>query len=109
MAPTIQGVKTYALDRQRPFFPSVPAEADCLFAVAAGVHVFIQGRAYTVSWLVCVQIKVMLQQPLTCDSSLMLPTCFPLLPAPLPSTSINFDFAQSSAELPVCTEQITTA
>ena len=29
------------------------------------------------SWLVGVQIKVMLQQPLTCDSSPMLPTCFP--------------------------------
>ena len=26
---------------------SAEAEAGCLFAVAAGVHVFIQGRAYT--------------------------------------------------------------
>ena len=38
-----------------------------------------QRRAYTVSWLVGVQIKVMLQQPLTCGSSSMLPTCFPQL------------------------------
>ena len=29
------------LGGQRPFSPSVPAEAGCLFAVAAGVHVFI--------------------------------------------------------------------
>ena len=28
------------LGRQRPFPPSVPAEAGCLFAVAAGVHVY---------------------------------------------------------------------
>ena len=28
-------------ERQRPFPPSVPAEAGCLFTVAAGVHVFI--------------------------------------------------------------------
>ena len=39
-------------ERQRPLSPSVPVEAGCLFTVAAGVHVFIQGRAYTVSWLV---------------------------------------------------------
>ena len=32
----------------------------------------------TVFWLL--QIKVMLQQPLTCDSSFMLPTCFPYSP-----------------------------
>ena len=34
----MEGVKTCALGRQRPFFPSVPAEAGCLFAAAAGVH-----------------------------------------------------------------------
>ena len=28
-------------ERQRPFPPSVPAEAGCLLAVVAGVHVFI--------------------------------------------------------------------
>ena len=38
MTPIIYGVKTCALGRQRPFSPSVPAEAGCLFAVAAGVH-----------------------------------------------------------------------
>ena len=38
----------------------------------------------TVSWLVGVQIKVMLQQPLTCGSSSMLPTCFPSTPHPTP-------------------------
>ena len=31
--------------RQRPFSPSVPAEAGCLFAAAAGVHVFISGES----------------------------------------------------------------
>ena len=29
----------------RPFSPSVLAEAGCLFAVAAGVHVFISGES----------------------------------------------------------------
>ena len=42
----------------------------------------------TVSWLAGVQIKVMLQQPLTCGSSSMLPTCFPQLPTPLPYTCL---------------------
>ena len=47
----------------------------------------IQERAYTVSWVV--QIKVVLQQPLTCDSSFMLPTCFPHSPPHSPTfTSI---------------------
>ena len=41
MAPITQGVKTCAQGQQRPFSPSVPAEAGCLFAAAAGVHVFI--------------------------------------------------------------------
>ena len=40
-----KGVKTCALGRQRPFSPSVPAEAGCLFTVAAGVHVFITGES----------------------------------------------------------------
>jgi len=31
--------------RQRPFSPSVPAGAGCLFTVAAGVHVFISGES----------------------------------------------------------------
>ena len=31
--------------RQRPFPPSVPAEAGCLFTVAADVHVFITGES----------------------------------------------------------------
>ena len=31
--------------RQRPFSPSVPAEAGCLFAVAACVHAFISGES----------------------------------------------------------------
>ena len=41
------------LGRQRPFSPSVHAEAGCLFAVAAGVHVFISGESlhcFLVSW-----------------------------------------------------------
>ena len=45
MAPIIWGVETCALGRQCPFFPSVPAEAACLFAVAVGVHVFITGES----------------------------------------------------------------
>ena len=60
MAPIIQGVKICVLGRQRPFPPSVPAEAGCLFTVAAVFMCSSQGRAYTVSWLVGVQIKVML-------------------------------------------------
>ena len=43
------------LGRQRPFSPSVPAEAGCLFTAAAGVHVFITGESLEVViflWLV---------------------------------------------------------
>ena len=53
MAPIIEGVKTCVLGRQRPFSPSVPAEAGCLFAVAAGVHVFISEESlhcFLVGW-----------------------------------------------------------
>ena len=59
MAPIVSGVKTCALGRQRPFSPSVPAEAGCLFAAAAGVHVFISGESLH-CFLVGVQIEVML-------------------------------------------------
>ena len=45
MAPIIRNVKTCALGQQHPFSPSVPAEAGCLFAVAACVHVFISGES----------------------------------------------------------------
>ena len=41
------------LGRQRPFSPGVPAEAGCLFTVAAGVHVFISGQSlqcFLVGW-----------------------------------------------------------
>ena len=38
-------VKQHENKRQRPFSPSVPAEAGCLFTVAAGVHVFITGES----------------------------------------------------------------
>ena len=41
------------LGRQRPFSPSVPAEAGCLFTAAAGVHVFISGESlhcFLVGW-----------------------------------------------------------
>ena len=41
MAPIIEGVKTCVLGQQHPFPPSAPAEAGCLFAVVASVHVFI--------------------------------------------------------------------
>ena len=33
------------LTQQRPFSPSVPSEAGCLFAVAASVHVFTSGES----------------------------------------------------------------
>ena len=45
MGPIIYGVKSCVLGQQRPFSPSVPAEAGCLFIVAAGVHVFISGES----------------------------------------------------------------
>ena len=45
MAPIIYGVKSCVLGLKHPFSPSVPAEAGCLFAVAAGVHVFISGES----------------------------------------------------------------
>ena len=38
MAPIISNVKMCALGQQQPFSHSVPAEAGCLFAVAACVH-----------------------------------------------------------------------
>ena len=38
MAPIIYCVKSCVLGRQRPFSPSVPAEAGCLFTVAASIH-----------------------------------------------------------------------
>ena len=53
MAPIIESVKTCALGRQRPFSPSVPAEAGCLSV--AGVHVFVSGESLLVViflWLV---------------------------------------------------------
>ena len=39
--------------RQRPFPPSVPAEAGCLFTVAAGIHVFVSRESlhcFLVGW-----------------------------------------------------------
>ena len=40
-----EDIKQKQNERQRPFSPSVPAEAGCLFTVAAGVHVFISGES----------------------------------------------------------------
>ena len=57
MAPITLGVKTCALGWQRPFSSSVPAEAGCL-SVRLVFMCSSQGRAYTVSWLVGVQIKL---------------------------------------------------
>ena len=66
-------------------FPPVSLQRQVVCLLLRPVFMFSsQGRAYTVSWLVGVQIKVMLQQPLTCGSSSMLPTCFPLTPHPTP-------------------------
>ena len=53
MAPIILGVKSCVLGQQRPFSPCVPAEAGCLFTVAAGVYVFISGESlhcFLVGW-----------------------------------------------------------
>ena len=54
MALIIWSVKTCALLPPRPLSPSVPAEAGRLlvWAVARAPMRLIQGRAYTVSWLV---------------------------------------------------------
>ena len=41
---------------------------------------YLFSRAYTVSWLVQIKVMLYLQQLLTCDSSSMLPTCFPYSP-----------------------------
>ena len=41
---------------------------------------YLFSRAYTVSWLVQIKVMLYLQQPLTRDSSSMLPTCFPYSP-----------------------------
>ena len=55
-------------------FPPVSLQRQVVCLLLRPVFMcFHQGRAYTVSWLVGVQIKVMLQQPLTCGSSSMLP------------------------------------
>ena len=43
--PQLSKVLKVVLGRQRPFSPGVPAEAGCLFTVAAGVHVFISGES----------------------------------------------------------------
>ena len=87
MALIIWSVKICALGPQRPLSPSPPGTAEAghlsVWAVTWVPMHLIQGRAYTVSWLV--QIKVMLQQPLTCDSSFMLPTCFPHSPPRSPT------------------------
>ncbi len=40
-----ENIKQKQNERQRPFSHSVPAEAGCLFTVAAGVHVFISGES----------------------------------------------------------------
>ena len=60
MALIIQSVKTCALGPPRPLSASVPAKAGGLFvsAVIWAPMLLVQGRAYTVSWLVW--IKVML-------------------------------------------------
>ena len=60
MAPVIEGVKTCAVGRQRPFSPvSLQRQVVCL-SVRLVFMCSSQGRAYTVFWLVGVQIKVML-------------------------------------------------
>ena len=48
-----EDIKQKQNERQRPFSPIVPAEAGCLFAIAAGVHVFISGESlhcFLVGW-----------------------------------------------------------
>ena len=55
MAPIIESFKTCALGRQRPFSPSVPAVAAGRQFELLPMHL-IQGRAYTVSWLVQIRL-----------------------------------------------------
>ena len=60
MAQLSKALKVVCWAGSVPFPPvSLQRQVVCL-TVAAGVHVFSSGRAYTVSWLVGVQIKVML-------------------------------------------------
>ena len=87
MAPIIKGVKSCVLGRQRPFSPSVPAEAGCLFTVAAGVHVFISGErlhCFLVGW--CTDKSYVIATSdlwLFIHASNLLPV---ILPTPLPYT-----------------------
>ena len=46
---------------------------------------YLFSRVYTVSWLVQIKVMLYLEQPLTCDSSSMLPTCFPYSPLSSPT------------------------
>ena len=88
MAPIIWGVKTCALGRQRPFSPSVPAEAGCLFAVAACVHEFISGESLHCFLAGANKGYVIATSDLWLfiHASNLLPS----LPTPLPYTNINY-------------------
>ena len=58
-------------------FPPVSLQRQVVYLLLQPVFMCSSlGRAYTVSWLVYIKVMIMLQQPLTCDSLLMLPTCF---------------------------------
>ena len=58
-------------------FPPVSLHRQVVYLLLQPVFVCSSlGRAYTVSWLVYIKVMIMLQQPLTFDSLLMLPTCF---------------------------------
>ena len=93
MATIIEGVKTCVLGRQRLFSPSVPAEAGCLFAVAASVHVFISGESlhcFLVGW--CTNKSYVIA---TSDLWLFFhaSNLLPSLPTPLPYTNLTVTFS----------------
>ena len=86
-----------SLQRQSSFAPSVPAKAaGCLLAVTAGVHMC----SSLLCFLVGVKIKVMLLQPLTCDSSFMLPTCFPYSPPRSPTDIYKVNHSNNNEKNP---------
>ena len=88
----VSKVKTCALGPPRPLSPTVPTVAG---------RQLVRAAASVCTWLFLAQcrsgeslhcflvgvIKILLQQPLTCDSSSMFPICFPHSPPRSPTTA----------------------
>ena len=77
--------------------PTPTSPTGVVWSCCLGALCQIQGRAYTVSWLV--QIKVKLQQPLTCDSSFILSACIPHSPPCFPEQGFEFVWQNVSGRL----------